>query len=524
MTGNVVFLGFALAGAPGLSAPASLAALGAFLRGSAGRRAHRRPVGGHRAGTCGTATTTSPALAGAAVRCRRHVGQPVPHGARYALIVALALAMGVAERDGAATGRPRPHHHRPHPHAHRDRRRLPAGRRNEESAHPRLISVTAMFTGALVGARLVTTSTSSSRRDRRGADRGGGAGRAQPVRRAGRLDQRAGLAGPVRHLIWRARWARRNRTHRPPGSSRAAPRGRATSPRRSATSCSTETGGARRRCSPRRVAALLWANSPWSDSYESVWTTELSIQLGDARARADLRDWVNEGLMTFFFLVVGLEAKRELDLGELRERQRLAIPVVAALGGMAVPVAIYLAINAGGDGGARLGRGDVDRHRVRARRARARWRRARDAPARVPAHARRGRRPRRAARDRDRLHRARRARAARGRGRAVRACCSRCASRRSRGARRRRRLLGVAIWVAMFESGIDPVIAGLADRPGHERLPAGARRPRARHRADALVPRAADARARALGAARAWRRRSRPTSACSTACTRGRAT
>ncbi len=54
--------------------------------------------------------------------------------------------------------------------------------------------------------------------------------------------------------------------------------------------------------------------------------------------------------MTFFFLVVGLEAKRELDLGELRERRRLAIPVLAAIGGMTVPVAIYLAFNAGGPG------------------------------------------------------------------------------------------------------------------------------------------------------------------------------
>src|SRR5947207_5391316 len=61
----------------------------------------------------------------------------------------------------------------------------------------------------------------------------------------------------------------------------------------------------------------------------------------------DLRQWVNEGLMTFFFLVVGLEAKREFDVGELRERRRLAIPVVAAIGGMVVPVAIYLAFNAG---------------------------------------------------------------------------------------------------------------------------------------------------------------------------------
>ncbi len=98
------------------------------------------------------------------------------------------------------------------------------------------------------------------------------------------------------------------------------------------------------------AAALLWANSPWPDSYESFWTTKLSITLGNGGVSLDLRHWVNEGLMTFFFLVVGLEAKRELDTGELRERQRLAIPVAAALGGMALPVAIYLAFNAGGGG------------------------------------------------------------------------------------------------------------------------------------------------------------------------------
>ena len=97
------------------------------------------------------------------------------------------------------------------------------------------------------------------------------------------------------------------------------------------------------------IAALVWANSPWSDSYESVWTTELSIRLGGSGISHDLRLWVNEGLMTFYFLVVGLEAKRELDQGQLRERRRLAVPVFAALGGMAVPVAIYLALNAGTD-------------------------------------------------------------------------------------------------------------------------------------------------------------------------------
>jgi Na+/H+ antiporter NhaA len=98
------------------------------------------------------------------------------------------------------------------------------------------------------------------------------------------------------------------------------------------------------------VAALVWANSPWSDSYESVWTTELSIRIGGDSVSHELREWINEGLMTFYFLVVGLEAKRELDLGQLRERRRIFIVVCAALGGMVVPVAIYLAFNAGGDG------------------------------------------------------------------------------------------------------------------------------------------------------------------------------
>src|SRR6478672_9034946 len=98
------------------------------------------------------------------------------------------------------------------------------------------------------------------------------------------------------------------------------------------------------------IAALVWANSPWPHSYESVWTTKLSITLGGHGISADLRQWINEGLMTLFFLVVGLEAKRELDLGELRERRRLAIPVFGAIGGVLVPVGIYMAFNAGGAG------------------------------------------------------------------------------------------------------------------------------------------------------------------------------
>jgi len=101
------------------------------------------------------------------------------------------------------------------------------------------------------------------------------------------------------------------------------------------------------------IVALAWSNSPWADTYESVWTTRLSIHVGASGISADLRHWVNEGLMTFFFLVVGLEAKREFDVGELRERRRLAVPVLAALGGMAVPISIYVAFNAGGAGAQR---------------------------------------------------------------------------------------------------------------------------------------------------------------------------
>src|SRR3954454_1142761 len=98
------------------------------------------------------------------------------------------------------------------------------------------------------------------------------------------------------------------------------------------------------------VAALLWANSPWPDSYESFWTTQFSIRVGDSGIALDLRHLVNQGLMTFFFLVVGLEAKRELDRGELRERRRITLPALGAIGGMTVPVLIFLAFNAGGPG------------------------------------------------------------------------------------------------------------------------------------------------------------------------------
>ncbi|MGH3275885.1 MAG: Na+/H+ antiporter NhaA [Streptosporangiaceae bacterium] len=94
------------------------------------------------------------------------------------------------------------------------------------------------------------------------------------------------------------------------------------------------------------LAALAWANLAPA-GYQGWWHTELSIHAGGGQLGQTLRQWVNSGLMAFFFMVAGLEARREFDLGELRERHRLSLPLVAGLGGLAVPIGIYLAFNAG---------------------------------------------------------------------------------------------------------------------------------------------------------------------------------
>jgi Na+/H+ antiporter NhaA len=107
----------------------------------------------------------------------------------------------------------------------------------------------------------------------------------------------------------------------------------------------TETGGAVVLLA-MALAALAWVNID-SSSYDAVWGARLSVRLAGGGVSLDLREWVNSGLMTFFFFVFGLEARREFDMGELRERRRLALPVAAGLGGLIVPVAIYLAVNAG---------------------------------------------------------------------------------------------------------------------------------------------------------------------------------
>ncbi len=97
------------------------------------------------------------------------------------------------------------------------------------------------------------------------------------------------------------------------------------------------------------VLAVLWANSPWDDSYFDLLHREFVFDFSWLDIEKDLHGLINEGLMTIFFFMVGLEIKRELVHGELASRNKAFLPVVAALGGMVVPAGIYLAFNAGGD-------------------------------------------------------------------------------------------------------------------------------------------------------------------------------
>ena len=98
------------------------------------------------------------------------------------------------------------------------------------------------------------------------------------------------------------------------------------------------------------IVALAWANSPWQASYESFWTTTIRIEIGPYAFDEDLVHVVNDLLMALFFFVVGMEIKRELVVGQLRDRRSVALPATAALGGMVVPALIYTAFNAGGAG------------------------------------------------------------------------------------------------------------------------------------------------------------------------------
>jgi NhaA family Na+:H+ antiporter len=95
------------------------------------------------------------------------------------------------------------------------------------------------------------------------------------------------------------------------------------------------------------IVALVWANSPWRHLYERLWHTPFGLRLGPWAFERDLHFWINDGLMTVFFFVVGLEIRREMHCGELSDRRRAMLPVAAALGGMAMPAALFLAFNHG---------------------------------------------------------------------------------------------------------------------------------------------------------------------------------
>jgi NhaA family Na+:H+ antiporter len=105
------------------------------------------------------------------------------------------------------------------------------------------------------------------------------------------------------------------------------------------------------------VIALAWANSPWAHAYHEFWHTPLTLRVGERvlLLSMSLAHWVNDGLMVIFFLLVGLEIKRELLIGELSSLRQAALPIAAAIGGMVVPALIYALINRGADGAARAG-------------------------------------------------------------------------------------------------------------------------------------------------------------------------
>ncbi|MFB9531042.1 Na+/H+ antiporter NhaA [Nonomuraea roseola] len=103
------------------------------------------------------------------------------------------------------------------------------------------------------------------------------------------------------------------------------------------------------------LLGLLWANSPWAETYDAFWHIQAGLAFGDTTFELDLRHWVNDGLMAVFFFVIGLEISREVTVGQLRDRRLIAVPAVAALGGMILPALLYFAINAGGPGEAGWG-------------------------------------------------------------------------------------------------------------------------------------------------------------------------
>ena len=246
-------------------------------------------------------------------------------------------------------------------------------------------------------------------------------------------------------------------------------------------------------------AALVWAKLPVARATSVFGHTELELSdSADADLTLDLRHWINDGLMAFFFFVAGLEIRREFDMGELRERRRVATPVLAAIGGVTMPALIYLAINAGTPGargwGIAMGTDTAFALGVLALVGRTQ----RSAHPCVPADARDRRRHRRAHRHRARVHRRRLDSGAARRDPPLRRRCSLCVRVGVRNGIAYF-LVAFCIWVAMIASGVHPTIAGVALGVLATALPADARGPPASGRAVAPLPRTTDARVRPLG-------------------------
>ena len=103
------------------------------------------------------------------------------------------------------------------------------------------------------------------------------------------------------------------------------------------------------------AVALFWANSPWSTSYTGLWSTAASLRVGGLGLEMTLGHWISDGLMVLFFLVIGLEVRRDLAIGELIDRRRVVLPLVAGVAGMVVPAALYLLIAPAGEAAAGWG-------------------------------------------------------------------------------------------------------------------------------------------------------------------------
>ncbi len=209
------------------------------------------------------------------------------------------------------------------------------------------------------------------------------------------------------------------------------------------------------------LIALVWANSPWSAAYRDLWATDLTLDLAGHAITQDLRHWINDGLMTLFFFVVGLEIKQELTNGQLTSPRDAAVPAAGALGGMVVPALLYVAFNLGGAGSAGWGIPMATDVGVRSRGARpARQPRAGGAEGAATGYRHRRRHRRHHRHRRLLLRRARRPLAHRraGAGLLFVALLRRVKVRYLPVYV----VLGSGIWLATFESGVHATIAGVA--------------------------------------------------------------